>query len=194
MPFYLQDCSLGNHGSTLVATNTGANIVLILFCLVFGPFCCFKLKRLNDLPTTGEMTCKLAVHLKSIEDIIKTPSFGMLNQNATYSDDVDARVDLSRVNTFGTLPRPARNKIDPRRLNTGTKPKCLSSVPKIPNRISDRFTLENIELGVARQETLSLAAVPSLTSPPSRPLFSVLREKSKLALPKMPSRRFRKRS
>ena len=107
---------------------------------------------------------------------------------------MDARIDLSRVNTFGTLPRPSRNKTDPRYLNTGVKPKCLSPMPKIPSRASDRFTLENIELGVARQETLSLAAVPSLTSPPSKPLFSVLREKSKLAWPKMPSRRFRKRS
>ena len=192
VPFYLQNCSLGPHGSTLIATNTGASMFLALFCLVFGPFCYLTLKRIKDLPTTGEVTSILAVHLKSVEDIIKTPSFGILNQNAIYSDD--ARLDLSRVNTFGTLPRPARNKIDTRYLNTGAKPKCLSNVPQLPNRASDRFTLENIELGVARQETLSLAAVPSLTSPPSKPLFSVLKEKSKLAWPKMPTCRFRKRS
>ena len=192
VPFYLQNCSLGPHGSTLIATNTGASMFLTLFCLAFGPFCYLTLKRIKDLPTTGEVTSILAVHLKSVEDIIKTPSFGILNQNAIYSDD--ARLDLSRVNTFGTLPRPARNKIDTRYLNTGAKPKCLSNVPQLPNRASDRFTLENIELGVTRQETLSLAAVPSLTSPPSKPLFSVLKEKSKLAWPKMPTCRFRKRS
>ena len=192
VPFYLQNCSLGPHGSTFIATNTGASIFLTLFCLAFGPFCYLTLKRIKDLPTTGEVTSVLAVHLKSVEDIIKTPSFGILNQNAIYSDD--ARLDLSRANTFGTFPRPARNKIDTRYLNTGAKPKCLSNVPQIPSRASDRFTLENIELGVARQETLSLAAVPSLTSPPSKPLFSVLKEKSKLAWPKMPTCRFRKRS
>ena len=194
MPFYLQNCSLGPQESTFIATNTGASIFLTLFCLSFGPFCYFSLKRLKDLPTTKEITSTFAVHLNSVEDMIKNSSFGILNQNAKYSDDMDARLDLSKVNTFGSLPRPARNKIDPRYLNTGARPKCLSNVPQIPSRASDRFTLENIELGVARQETMPTAAVPSLTSPPSKPLLSVLKEKSKLTWPKMPIRRFRKRS
>ena len=193
VPFYLQNCSLGPQESTFIAIDTGASIFLTLFCLSFGPFCYFSLKRLKDLPTTKEITSALAVHLNSVEDMIKNSSFGILNQNAKYSDDMDARLDLSKVNTFGSLPRPARNKIDPRYLNTGARPKCLSNVPQIPSRASDRFTLENIELGVARQETLPSTAVPGLTSPPSKPLLSVLKEKSKLAWPKMPIRRFRKR-
>ena len=38
------------------------------------------------------MTSILAVHLASVENILKQPSFGISNQNSMFSDDSDARL------------------------------------------------------------------------------------------------------
>ena len=162
--------------------------------MMFAPFCFLKLKRIGQLPTTSEMTSVLAVHLASVEDIVRSPSFGISNQNSRFYQDMGTPHNSSNLETFGTLPRAARVGAGSRYQDTGARPKCLSHISKTPSRISERATLENIELADRNLEGLSLANFPSLTSPPPKPFFSILKEKSSLTMPKMRIQRFVNRS
>ena len=164
----------------LLVTTSSIGVILLVALIIFGPFCLFKLKKIDELPTTDNVTSLFAVSIATITEKTNPPSFGIINENSPFATDGGRRRTLS---TFAC--RSGREVLESQYQGTGARPKCLQ--PSSEGAKSPPLARggDDIELGERRATAFPSRSNAGLARPLKKPAKSDFKVKVKSAMSKL---------
>ena len=150
----------------------GSNALFTLLALLFGIYCFKRLKKLDNLLTSGEAKRLFATHVTPLTELVRAQETGIQNPNFRFAT---LGGKPSRMTSFGVASETDFSARRP-------SPPSFGARPKLQKPAKEYFSMESIDLGDPETEDRKFSPIDPVQSSKKKSRLSSIKSRTRSSL------------